>query len=54
MAWEVIEKRDDYEFAFRWFPSKQKVEDFYLGRIGKKLERNFEISLFKFIFLLYS
>ena len=54
MAWEVVEEKGAYEVAFRWFPSKQKVEDFYHGRIGKKLEGNYEISLFKFIFLLYS
>ena len=36
MAWEVIEKQGDYEVAFRWFPSKQKAEDFCLGRIGGK------------------
>ena len=36
MDWEVIEKKDDYEVAFRWFPSKQKAEDFCLGRIGGK------------------
>ena len=36
MAWEVIEEKGDYEVAFRWFPSKQKVEDFCLGRIGGK------------------
>ena len=34
MAWEVIEKQGDYEVAFRWFPYKQKAEDFCLGRIG--------------------
>ena len=28
MAWEVIEKKGDYEVAFRWFPSKQKAENF--------------------------
>jgi hypothetical protein len=33
MAREVIEKQGDYEVAFRWFPSKQKAEDFCLGRI---------------------
>ena len=36
MAWEVIEKKDDYEVAFRWFSSKQKAEDFCLGRLGGK------------------
>ena len=36
MAWEVIEKQGDYEVAFRWFPSKQKVENFCLGRIKSK------------------
>lgn len=46
MAFEVIEKWDDYEVALWWFPSKQKIEDFCLGRIGEKLEGNFEISLF--------
>ena len=33
IAREVIEKQGDYEVAFRWFPSKQKAEDFCLGRI---------------------
>ena len=28
MAWEVIEKRDGYEVAFRWFYSKKKAEAF--------------------------
>jgi len=37
MAWEVIEKQGDYEVAFRWFPSKQKAENFCLGRITGKL-----------------
>ena len=36
MAWEVIEKKGDYEVAFRWFPSKLKAEDFCLGGIGGK------------------
>ena len=36
MAWEVIEKKGDYEVAFQWFPSKQKAEDFCLGRIEGK------------------
>ncbi len=36
MAFEVVEKRDGYEFANRWFPSKKKAEDFCLGRIGGK------------------
>ena len=36
MAWEVIEEKGDYEVAFRWFPSKQKAENFCLGRIGGK------------------
>ena len=36
MAWEVIDKQGDYEVAFRWFPSKQKAENFCLGRIGRK------------------
>ena len=36
MAWEVIEKQGDYEVAFRWFPSKQKAENFCLGRIKSK------------------
>ena len=35
MGWEVIEKQGDYEVVFRWFPSKQKAENFCLGRIGK-------------------
>ena len=29
MAWEVIEKKGDYEVAFRWFPSKQKGRKFF-------------------------
>ena len=33
IAWKVIEKKGDYEVAFRWFPSKQKAENFCLGRI---------------------
>ena len=33
MAWEVIEKKGDYEVAFRWFPSKQKAVNFCLGCI---------------------
>ena len=33
MAWEVIEKQGDYELAYRWFHSKQKAENFCLGRI---------------------
>ena len=36
MAWEMIEKRDGYEVAFRWFPSKQKAEDICLGWIGER------------------
>jgi hypothetical protein len=28
MAWEVVEKRDDYEVAFRWFSNKEKAECF--------------------------
>ena len=36
MACEVIEKQGDCEVAFRWFPSKQKAENFCLGRIGGK------------------
>jgi len=28
MAWEVIEKRDGNEIAFRWFSSQKKAEDF--------------------------
>jgi len=36
MAWEVVEKRDGYKVAFRWFYSKQKAEDFCLGRITGK------------------
>ena len=37
MGWEVIEKQGDYEVVFRWFPSKQKAENFCLGRIAGKL-----------------
>jgi len=29
----MIEKQVDYEVAFRWFPSKQKAENFCHGRI---------------------
>ena len=36
MAWEVIEKKGDYEIIFRWFPSKQKAEDFCLGLIESR------------------
>ena len=36
MAWEVIEKKGDYEVAFRWFPSKQKAENFCLGLIESR------------------
>jgi hypothetical protein len=36
MAWEVVEKRDGYEVAFRWITSKQKAEKFCLGRIAAK------------------
>ena len=32
-GWEVIEKKGDYEVAFQWFPSKQKAENFCLGRL---------------------
>jgi len=35
MTWEVIEKKGDYEVAFRWFYSKQKAEGFCLGRIAR-------------------
>ena len=34
--WEVIEKQGDYEVVFRWFPSKQKVDNFCLGRIKSR------------------
>ena len=27
-GWEEIEKKGEYEFAFRWFPSKQKGRKF--------------------------
>ena len=36
MAWEVIEKAEDddrMEISHRWFPSKQKAENFCHGRI---------------------
>ena len=36
MALEVIEKKDDYKIAYHWFPTKQKVENFCLGRIQSK------------------
>ena len=36
MAWEVIEKKDDYKIAYHWFPTKQKAENFCLGRIQSK------------------
>ena len=35
MAWEVIEKRDGYEVAFRWFYSKKKAEAFCVRVIGQ-------------------
>ena len=36
MAWEVIEKQGDYELAYSWFYSKQKAENFCLGRIKSR------------------
>ena len=36
MGWEVIEKQGDYDVVLRWFPSKQKAENFCLGRIEGK------------------
>ena len=36
MAWEVIEEKGDYEVAFRWFPSKQKAEEFCMRELLKK------------------
>ena len=33
--WEVIEKRDGYEVAFRWFYSKKKAEAFCLRKLKK-------------------
>ena len=33
MAWEVVEKRDGYEVAFRWFPSRKKAEANASGRL---------------------
>ena len=36
MALEVIEKKDDYKLAYHWFPTKQKAENFCLGRIKSK------------------
>ena len=36
MAWEVVKKQGDYEVAFRWFLSKQKVENFCLGLIESR------------------
>ena len=34
MAWEVVDKRDGYEVAFRLFPPKQKTEDFCHKKIS--------------------
>ena len=28
MAWEVMEKREGYEVAYRWFGSRKKAETF--------------------------
>ena len=36
MTLEVIEKKDDYKLAYNWFPTKQKAENFCLGRIKSK------------------
>ena len=36
MAWEVVEEREGYEVAYRWFGSRKKAEAFCLGRIGGK------------------
>ena len=36
MAWEVVEKKEGHEVAFRWFPSKEKAENFCLGRIKSR------------------
>ena len=33
MAFEVVEKRDGYEIAFRWFYSKKKAEVFCMRKI---------------------
>ena len=32
MAWEVLEKRDGCEVAFRWFYSKKKAEAFCIAK----------------------
>jgi hypothetical protein len=36
MAFEVVEKRDGYEIAFRWFSSQKKAEEFYLVKLRSK------------------
>jgi hypothetical protein len=52
MAWEVIEKRDGYEVAFRWFHSIQRSEELVMGGFRKntmgffKYSKKFGISIF--------
>jgi len=36
MAWEVVEKKEGYEVAFRWFYSRKKAEAFCLRKIAAK------------------
>ena len=36
LAWEVIGEKDDYNLAYHWFTTKQKAENFCLGRIQSK------------------
>ena len=31
MDWEIVEKRDGYEVAYRWFGSRKKAEAFLEG-----------------------
>ena len=40
MAWEVIEKKGDYEVAFRWFSSKKKAEAFAMKKLATALDLN--------------
>jgi len=36
MAWEVVEKKEVNEVAFRWFYSRKKTEAFCLRKIAAK------------------
>ena len=36
MAWEVVEKKEGNEVAFRWFYSRKKTEAFCLRKIAAK------------------